>query len=157
MRKLFFILGISLLLTNMTAQEPTAVTEGHSQLVYSLPVTELVFEVEVEKTTQTPGPYYQYSERYLATNQVIVDAKTTYRLKNTSLNTNALPDPQRTYAVPESKYAALQQISVNEKGLLTGINCDPVNIVKKEIRKEKKEILIQNGAIILIILEVGLM
>lgn len=157
MRKLFFILGISLFLTNITAQELTAVTEGQSQLVYSLPVTELVFELEVEKTTQTTGPYFQYSERYLATNQVIVDAKTTYKLKNTTLNSNALPDPQRTYAVPESKYTALQQITVNEKGLLTGINCEPTNIVKKEIRKEKRESFVHSSTNVLPLTEEYLM
>lgn len=144
MKKLFFTLGISLLLTSITAQEPTNVTEGQSQLIYSLPVTELVFDLEVEKTSQIPGPYYQYSERYLATNQVIVEAKTTYKLKNTSLNTNALPDPQRTYAIPESKFTALQQITVNKKGLLTGINCEATSTAKKEIKKEKKEIYAHN-------------
>ncbi|MBN2765545.1 MAG: DUF4831 family protein [Paludibacteraceae bacterium] len=157
MRNLVLILSIFLMLSRINAQEATTVVAGQSQLIYSLPMTELVFELEIEKTTQTPGPYYQYAERYLATSQVLIDEKTTYKLKSTNLKTNALPDPRKLFAVAAGKSQALQHISVNEKGLLTGINCRPESARENEIRKVRKTKQIQSVSRVLPLTEEYLM
>ena len=105
-------------------------------IVYSLPKTKLFIEVETEKATYVPGDFYQYSERYLATKDVVTEEKTNYSLKNIRVNTEVVPDENRTYSISwNTKKAVLYNITVNEKGILCGINttCEPKTQLKKKI------------------------
>lgn len=120
MKKLFF-LPIVLFSLSALAQTNFTLQENDPVFVYSLPKTELCIEVEIEKTTQKPGEFYRYSERYLATTNVITEEKTTYRLKNVRVKTNAVPDATRTYSVRADKKTATK-LTVNDNGLLCGIN-----------------------------------
>lgn len=120
--KRFIIISFLLISVKMLSAQGVALVEGQSALVYSLPKTQLCIEVEVEKTTQKPGLYYQYSERYLATSQVVLEEKTTYNLKNIVVKSVAIPDPKRTFIIQSLKNDYLNQISVNELGILCGIN-----------------------------------
>ena len=106
----------------VSAQTNFSLPKGEAVLVYSLPKTELCIEVEIEKTTQMPGEFYRYSERYLATDNVITAESTTFRLKTVKVKTRAVADPARTYSLLSSKNLPLNNISVNERGLLRGIN-----------------------------------
>ena len=81
MKKLFLISVLFVLTLTGMSQTPLIITEGESTIVYSLPKTELCIQVETEKSTLKPGMFYRYSERYLATKNVITEEKTTYRLK----------------------------------------------------------------------------
>jgi hypothetical protein len=99
-----------------------SLTAGQSSLVYSLPKTKLVIEVEVEKTSQKPGVFYRYSERYLATTNVITAEKATCRLKSVSVKTVAVPDSARTFQIAPDKSSQLTHLSVNAQGILCGIN-----------------------------------
>ncbi len=122
MKKLFF-LSLSVFFTlGVSAQNPLKLTEGNPVFVYSLPKTEFCIEVEIEKTTQKPGQFYQYSERYLATNQIITEHKTTYRLSNITIESKAIPDSRRTYQLENIKGLQYNFISVDKSGLLCGVN-----------------------------------
>lgn len=125
--KKFIILAFLLIVVNLLSAQKFSLVEGQPALVYALPKTQLCVEVEVEKITQRPGLYYQYSERYLATSQVVLEEKTTYALKSIVVSAAAVPDPKRTYAIQSTKNSFLNQISVNEQGVLCGINvpCQP--------------------------------
>ena len=60
MRKLILI-GFSVLaLSAATAQSSLSLTEGVPSLVYALPATELIFDIEIEKTVEKPGVFLQY-------------------------------------------------------------------------------------------------
>ena len=96
--------------------------EAQSAIVYALPKTELSVDVEIEKTTLKPGAYYQYSERYLATNQVILENKVSYRIKDITVKWHSIPDVKRTYSLTPDKKSNLRLITVNAQGLLCGIN-----------------------------------
>ena len=95
MKKLLFLLIVLVFSFGTKAQSTFSLTEGEPALVYSLPKTEFNIEIETEKTTQKPGVYYRYSERYLATNKVITEEKTTFRLKSIKVKTTAVPDSTR--------------------------------------------------------------
>lgn len=105
----------------VSAQNQTTNEPG---FVYSLPRTELNIILKIEKTVSKPGIYYQYSERYLATNKVITEESTKYRIAEASFYTSAQADPNRTYQVSPDKKSNLNFICVDAKGILTGINSD---------------------------------
>jgi len=104
--------------------------ENEPAMIYSLPKSEICIQVELEKTSRKPGIYYQYSERYLATNQIALEDKTSYRLVSIALSTVPVADKRRTYIIHPTKKSALNQISVNEKGILCGVNvpCKPMDV-----------------------------
>ncbi|MDO9154756.1 MAG: DUF4831 family protein, partial [Paludibacter sp.] len=104
------------------AANPLKITEGKPVFVYSLPRTEFCIEIEIEKSTQKAGQFYQFSERYLATNQIITEDKTLYIFKNVTIQPLAIPDPQRTYIVENMKGFPHNFITVDKKGLLCGVN-----------------------------------
>lgn len=117
------------------------VTKGQSALVYSLPKTELTFHVSMELVSETPGIFYPYSERFLATTDVIKAEKKYYQLKNITFDTAIVPDAERTFTIIPSKKSLANQITVNDDGMLCGINAAPSKVTK-EIRREiieKKE------------------
>ena len=116
----------------VVAQSNFSLTTGEAVLVYSLPKTELSFEIEIEKVTQTPGEFFRFSERFLAVRDVITTERTFYRLKSVRVVPRAVADPARTFSVPfNSRFPMLSHIAVNADGLLCGLNvvCDPTDIV----------------------------
>lgn len=100
---------------------------AHPALVYSLPRTELCFELEIERVVEKPGVFVQYSQRYLATNQVVLEEKESYRLIGVRVIPRAVPDPARRFFIQPSSKSALQHIVVDHQGILSGINVRPVH------------------------------
>lgn len=122
MKKLF-LLSISLVVSLLVlSQVPFTLKKGESTVVYALPKTELCIEVQIEKVIKKPGAFYRYSERYLATNKVVTESTTTYRLNSITVKTRAIPDARRTYGFIPTKNSALNYLTVNAKGLLCGVN-----------------------------------
>lgn len=123
------------------AQSAFTLTEGEPVIVYSLPKTELKIDIETEKTVQRPGIFYRYSERYLATNKVITQEKTTYRLKSLKVNTHALADETRTFSYVPGNQSSSSHLSVNAQGILCGLNvaCEPEKIQVLPVEFSAKE------------------
>jgi len=122
MKKLFLLSILFVLTLRVMAQVPLSFTEGESNLIYALPKTELCIVIETEKTIQTPGMFYRYSERYLAAKKVITEEKTSYRLRNIKVITRAIPDPARTYAFVPSGNLQSSHLTLNANGILCGVN-----------------------------------
>lgn len=119
-----FLLLIGILAYQLTAfsQNSFSVVENEPVLIYSLPQTQLCIQVEIEKTVQKPGEFYRYSERYLATKDVVTEEKTNYVLKNIQVITNSQPDPERTFSIATSKKGSTKNVTVNQQGILYGLN-----------------------------------
>ena len=66
---------------------------------YALPRTVLIVDVTVVKTTETPGPYAQYAEKFLGLEDVITDKAQTYEIREVSISQYAEPDPAEYYFV----------------------------------------------------------
>ena len=112
-----------LLLATLSLQ--AQVKEGESALVYYLPQTELVFEIEYEQITAERGMFYQYSERYLGTKDVVLENSVTYAIKNVQLHTRTKADPARAYTIPlNQKTLANCAVRLNNKGLIESVNCE---------------------------------
>lgn len=128
------ILSVALLLTAgglALAQEKFELPANEPALVYSLPRTELCVEVDVEKVTEIPGEFCQYSGRYLAEKDVITEEKTSYRVKEVRVHARAVSDPARTYVLTAMKDVPMQHIAVDRRGLLRGINVPPETATHK--------------------------
>lgn len=147
MKKLFLLSVLLVISLLAKAQAPFSLSEGESALVYSLPKTVFCIEVQTEKTTQKPGKFYRYSERYLATNKVMTEEKTTYKLKNIVVKTRAIADPNRTYSIVPNGNLQTSRLSVNAQGILCGINtpAEPESVPAKVCDAPKAETLNQDA------------
>jgi hypothetical protein len=119
-----FILSLLLMANLFAGAQSLSLTTGESVLVYSLPKTQFSIEVETEKVTQKPGMFYRYSERYLATTNVITQEKTSYRLKGIKVIAQAVADSTRSYSFVPAKDLQTTHLTVNSKGILCGVNVD---------------------------------
>lgn len=136
MKKLIICSFLVFCLIGINTFETISAADTNSTIVYSLPKTELVVEIEVEKTTQKIGQYYQYSERYLATNQAITENKVSYRLKDINVKWYSIPDSKRNYSIIVEPKSNMRLLTVNSQGLLCGINV-PVNVSSQENKSSK--------------------
>ncbi len=89
---------------------------------YSLPRTTLVVEVEVNKTTMTPGPYAQYAGRLLGLNDIIARSSNKYEITDIKIKSFADPDPDHLYMVSFPDDSAVNRyLSFSQSGLLLGL------------------------------------
>ncbi len=141
MQKSYFhaLLALMLLLSACNSQRPLTterITEMGPDLsgniaYYALPRTVIVIDVEVERSTKTPGPYAEFAETYLGLNDVIFSPSHSYEITSVSINGFAEPDPEQIYYIifPEENEQSFC-FSLNEAGLLHSVNKkieDPVN------------------------------
>ena len=124
MNRLILISLVLILFQTSNAQTAFSLTEGSPALVYALPKTVLNFEVEVEKTVEKPGVFYLYSQRYLATDRVVLEEKTSYRVKGIRMSTSTVPDLNRRFSIVPVANSALNHLVVNSQGILCGVNVD---------------------------------
>ncbi len=103
------------------------VRESESSLVYYMPFTTLVFDIDYEEITEERGMFYQYSERYLRTTDIVKEDKHTYRLTGIRLRTATKADTTRAYTVPfNEKYPYCSCLSLTKEGILLGVNAESV-------------------------------
>ncbi|MDP4238011.1 MAG: DUF4831 family protein [Bacteroidota bacterium] len=122
MKKLFLLAILFVLTMKAMSQVSSSFPGEEPAIIYALPKAELCIEVVTEKTTQKPGPFYRYSERYLATNKVITEEKTSYRLKSIQIVPHAVPDPARTYSFVPTGNLQSSHLSLTSTGILCGVN-----------------------------------
>lgn len=151
MKKLLFIILMISSVQIGIAQQSFSLTDGEPALVYTLPKTELCFEVMVEKVVEKPGIFYLYSQRYLATDKVILEEKTSFNVKEINASGRPVPDATRRFSVIPAENSALKSITVDGQGILSGVNCvseRKIIEIKKELLKEDQEINQGSGEIL---------
>lgn len=137
MKQLFLILLLTAGLTAVQAQSPYAHSD-EPVLVYSLPATELIFDLEIEKITEKPGVFYQYSQRYLAANRVVTEETVNYQLKSVRMTTRPVVDKALRFSVlPE----LVPGLVLTPEGLLAGVNVpSPRKVIKEHHIERRMEI-----------------
>jgi len=88
-------------------------------IIYSLPKTVLVVEVEATKTVQKAGPYYNYSEHYLALKDVVTENKTTWEINKISIRPKTIADKNKTFILNSDPNL---YVSLTKEGVICGIN-----------------------------------
>ncbi len=121
-------------------------------LYYSLPQTELIFDVEVEKITEYKGCFADYSYM-LGLRNVVTKDGVTYRIKDIKIRPEAVADASQTYFlnteggvnIVKSDIGALTLISKkmennkdNDAALI--VNHKDMPHPPKELKKEEKDI-----------------
>lgn len=136
MKKLIVFASVVVGLNAAMAQTPYMHTEGVPALVYALPATELVFDLEIEKITEKPGVFYQYSQRYLATSKVVTEESTNFLLKSVRMSTRPVVDKALRFAASPSLIPGLV---LTPAGLLAGVNVPSPLLIKNERLIERKQ------------------
>jgi hypothetical protein len=148
MKRVFFAVCVLIAFSFSNAQGSFSLTEGVPSMHYSLPRTELVFTVEIEKRTEKPGVFASFAQRYLGATRIVQEERTTYTFKSISLRPKTVPDPARRYSFIPATGGSLNKLVVDEQGILLGLNIPmpvQVNEIKKEVRQEQ-EIPVTNYA-----------
>lgn len=135
MMKHFLVIACVVAGINATMAQTPFVHSGEPALVYALPATELVFDLEIEKVTEKPGMFYQYSQRYLATNKVVTAESVQYKLKSVRMSTRPVADPARRFAVAPG---TVPGIVVTKEGFLAGVNCPAPRQLVNERKVERR-------------------
>ena len=96
--------------------------EEEPVLVYYMPLTQLQVTATYDEVVTEVGQFYQYSERYLGTKDVITTAETRYVLQGVDIRPTAVADTSRAFVLQDSKNTKLQLISLSPIGTLAGYN-----------------------------------
>ena len=110
-------------------------------VVYSLPKTSFIVNVEVTKITLKAGPYYRYAELYLGMKDVITQDAVIYELGPITMIHKGVPDEDNTYKIEFNQKTVAPYVYLTNEGFLCAINEDYVpDYVDEEKRVEYNEI-----------------
>ena len=108
----------------MISSNALTLPESTPVLVYYMPQTHIDFVVEYDEIVTEMGPFYQYSERYLGTKDVITKAEKQYVLTDVHATVGACADSSRAFVVND-KAGKLSLLSFTPYRTLAGYNIAP--------------------------------
>ena len=117
----------------MVRMQALTLPEDEPVVVYYMPQTQLLFTVEYDEVVTEVGPFYQYSTRYLGTQDVQMKAEKQFVLNNVTFMPMAAADTTRSYVL-QDKSGKTQMVSLSPWGTLEGYNCQ-----KSDIRCQKPD------------------
>jgi hypothetical protein len=94
---------------------------GRTGIIYSLPRTVLVADLEFTRTDRIPGPYHAFAGELLGIEQVVEERSVSYTLDHASVTAYTEPDPEHIYLIEmdeKSEEAVLLEFAAN--GLMLG-------------------------------------
>lgn len=121
---IFFLLaaGLTACSESIRVMHVNKVAETDHAIVYNLPQTAILVEVEVEKTVNFKGPFAEYTDLYFQSNRTVMRNETFYRLKNVNISSFPVPDSAQYYAVlPAEESTTGSFLSLNEYQFPVGI------------------------------------
>lgn len=140
MKQLMIIVAALLMAVGYTNAQ--IVRENEAAVVYYMPKTELVIHIDYEVVTQTPGVFYQYAERYLGAEEIIMENNTNCQLRAVRVATESSADTERAYKVTAQKGINTQLVSLSENGRLVGYGIENASLQFSERSQGE----LQNGS-----------
>lgn len=140
MKQLMIIVAALLMAVGYTNAQ--VVRENEAAVVYYMPKTELVIHIDYEVVTQTPGVFYQYAERYLGAEEIIMENNTNCQLRAVRIATESSADTERAYKVTAPKGINTQLVSLSEDGRLVGYGIENASLQFSERSQGE----LQNGS-----------
>lgn len=116
-------------------------------VTYSLPKTQLIIDVEIIKTTEKAGPYYQYAEKYLGITDIVTEDAVTYELGKVTLINKGIPDQDQSYKVEFKQGTVAPYVFLTEEGLLCTINADYTPPVETELETVRKSGIVKEKVV----------
>ena len=104
----------------------TADKHNEYGIVYSLPVTQLVFDIEAQQTVKKAGPFYRYAEKYVGTTDVIKEDSESWDITGVRMYVTGIPGgPERTYLMQLKAGSDVSVCAAGEgDGMLLGVNVE---------------------------------
>jgi hypothetical protein len=93
-----------------------------------MPKTELEITIDYELIEQQPGVFYQYAERYLGAQQIIIEESQNYQLVGVKTQVVSSADTQRPFKVVAQKGMNTQLVSLSEDGRLVGYGLENASL-----------------------------
>jgi len=94
-----------------------------SGIVYSLPKTVIVVELELSTVTKFRGPFCNYAEKYLGgAKDVIMQDEIIKQVSGINITSYAIPDTNLIFKVNYAENSGVYNINLCKNGLLAGIN-----------------------------------
>ena len=118
------ILGVVCAVMSLMSASAQAIREDEMALVYYMPQTQMVVDVEYETVVLHRGIYADYAKQYLGSVEVVKDDDMWYNLTNITTRMKSAADMSRAFKVSDNPLLVLSC-----KGTLLGYN----------IEREKKE------------------
>ena len=140
MKQLMIIVAALLMAVGYTNAQ--IVRENEAAVVYYMPKTELVIHIDYEVVTQTPGVFYQYAERYLGAEEIIMENNTNCQLRAVRVATESSADTERAYKMTAQKGINTQLVSLSEDGRLLGYGIENASLQFSERSQGE----LQNGS-----------
>ncbi len=152
MKNIILLVGLLLYVSGMAQTKvvkANAVKANDYGVVYSLPKTQLVVDIEVTKVTCKAGPYYRYAEKYLGVKKFITEDKVYYELGKVTLLNRGIPDKDNTYIVSFKAGTVAPYVYLTEEGLLCSINAEyePTPAQVDEVSQGKKRLVATNSSV----------
>ena len=123
MKRLFLgVICAAMFLVSVSAQ---AIRDGELALVYYMPQTQLVIDIDYEAVILHRGIYAEYAKRYLGTTEVVNDDDIWYRITAIRPRINTVADYSRMCKVTFNPQSQL--LTMSPEGLLLGYNCQPAS------------------------------
>ena len=108
---------------------------GENKIVYNLPKTIIVVEVEVSQLSEIRGPFYKYAEKYLGIKNVISSNASKNKITGIKFYTYPVADTDQYYAVNFNPKSNIYKVNLTEKGFLAGINLQDFNAESLDYEK----------------------
>lgn len=120
---LVMVSAVSLCSPAQTTQKLSTSKANEYGLTYSLPTTVIDITLETTHTTLTPGPFYNYANRYLGISDVIVEPSTTARVTDVVIAPRGVANPNDAYLV-RFKNGTNVSMTLTDSDLPLAINTD---------------------------------
>ena len=91
----------------------------HNPVIYALPKTVVSVKVTAVNEISVKGPYSQYAQKYIGTDDIINSNSSTWTIGNIEISSFAVKDTSRIFAV-EASYPCSMNFS--ENGFLESVN-----------------------------------
>lgn len=127
-QKLFSLILLSIFYVTANAEFPVLL-EDELALVYYMPKTQVAFTIQYDQVQVQPGPFYQYAQRYLGTEDVILESQTYYEITSIHAKIHTVADYNRAYKVHAQRDAEMQLLTLTQEGLLYGYNVEAIDYV----------------------------
>ena len=125
---------------SLYAQTPVrhnALKSNDYGVVYSLPITQLNFDLKISKTNYKKGEYYQFSKQYLSIENPIVEDKVVYKLEVIEVENIGIPNKNESYLIEFKSNSIEPFVYLTKDGLICAIN-DNAPIVERTSTTQPK-------------------
>ena len=114
------ILGVMCAVMSISGVMAQSIREGEMAVVYYMPQTQLVVDVDYEAVILHRGIYAEYAKQFLGSTEVVNDDDIWYRITDIKAHTHTEADYSRMHKVSDGCH-----LTLSRKGTLLGYNIAP--------------------------------